>query len=101
MSSVSIVSMSASGSTRPSGWTTFGSLWTRTTCTIASVSRMFARNWLPRPSPRWAPATSPAMSWKAIVSGTTFDALTVCATSSRRSSATGTTATFGSIVVNG
>ena len=41
------------------------------------------------------------MSWNAIVSGTIFDALTVRATSSRRSSATGTTATFGSIVVNG
>jgi hypothetical protein len=52
-----------------------------------------------RPSPRWAPATSPPMSWKAIVSGTTFDALTVCATASSRGSATGTTATLGSIVV--
>ena len=48
-----------------------------------------------------APATSPAMSWKAIVSGTIFDALTVLATASRRSSATGTIAMFGSIVVNG
>ena len=38
------------------------------------------------------------MSWKAIVSGTTFDALTVCVTASRRGSATGTTATLGSIV---
>ena len=51
MSSVSIVSMSASGSTRPSGCTTLGSSWARTTCTSASVSRMLARNWLPRPSP--------------------------------------------------
>ena len=41
------------------------------------------------------------MSWNVIVSGTTFDARTVRATASRRSSATGTTATFGSIVVNG
>src|SRR5258707_574315 len=72
--------MSARGSTRPSGWTTFGSLCTRTTWTIASVSRMLARNWLPSPSPRCAPATRPAMSWKAIVSGTTLDALTVAAT---------------------
>ena len=38
------------------------------------------------------------MSWKAIVSGTTFDALTVCPTASSRVSATGTTATLGSIV---
>ena len=41
------------------------------------------------------------MSWKSIVSGTTFEARTVCATASSRASPTGTTATFGSIVVNG
>ena len=41
------------------------------------------------------------MSWKAIVSQTISDAPTVSATCSRRSSTTGTTATFGSIVVNG
>ena len=50
-SSVSIVSMSAAGSTRPSGWMTFSSWWVRTTCSSASVSRMLARNLLPRPSP--------------------------------------------------
>ena len=57
-----------------------GSWWARTTWTIASVSRMLARNWLPSPSPLWAPATRPAMSWNAIVSGTIFDARTVSAT---------------------
>ena len=41
------------------------------------------------------------MSWKSIVSWTTFEAPIVSATRSRRSSTTGTTATFGSIVVNG
>ncbi len=41
------------------------------------------------------------MSWKSIVSGTMLDAPTVSATALRRSSATGTTAMFGSIVVNG
>ena len=41
------------------------------------------------------------MSWKSIVSGTTFEAPIVRATASRRGSRTGTTATFGSIVVNG
>ena len=41
------------------------------------------------------------MSWNAIVSGTTLEARTVPATASSRSSATGTIATFGSIVVNG
>ncbi len=93
--------MSAAGSTRPSGWITFGSSCARTTCSSASVSRMLARNWLPSPSPLCAPATSPAMSWNSIVSGTTFEAPTVFATASSRSSATPTTATFGSIVVNG
>ena len=93
--------MSSSGSTRPSGWMTFSSPCARTTCTIASVSRMFARKRLPSPSPSCAPATSPAMSWKSTVSHTISEAPTVSATSSRRSSRTGTTATFGSIVVNG
>ena len=46
----------ARGSTLPSGWMTFGSPCARTTWTIASVSRMFARNWLPSPSPLCAPA---------------------------------------------
>jgi hypothetical protein len=41
------------------------------------------------------------MSWKSIVSYTTFEESIVCATRSRRSSTTGTTATFGSIVVKG
>ena len=93
--------MSRAGSTLPSEWMTFGSPCARTTWTSASVSRMFARNWLPRPSPLDAPATSPAMSWKAIVSQTISDAPTISATCSRRSSTTGTTATFGSMVVNG
>ena len=41
------------------------------------------------------------MSWKSIVSGTTDEERTVSATRTRRSSCTGTTATLGSIVVNG
>ena len=41
------------------------------------------------------------MSWKSIVSGTMFDAPSSAATRSSRSSSTATTATFGSIVVNG
>ena len=41
------------------------------------------------------------MSWNEIVSGTILEARIVAATASRRSSATGTTATLGSIVVNG
>ena len=41
------------------------------------------------------------MSWNSIVSQTMFEAPTVAATFSIRSSLTGTTATLGSIVVNG
>jgi len=33
-----------------------------TTCEMASTSRIWARNWLPRPSPRLAPFTNPAIS---------------------------------------
>ena len=55
---------------------------------------------LPRPSPRWGTGDEPGdvVEGDLIVSGTTFDALTVCATASSRGSATGTTATLGSIV---
>jgi hypothetical protein len=41
------------------------------------------------------------MSWKSIVSCTTLEAPIVSATRSSRSSTTGTTATLGSMVVNG
>ena len=100
-SSVSTASASATGSTRPSGWGTFGSSCARTTCRMASVSLMLARKRLPSPSPVCAPRTRPAMSWNSIVSCTTGEAPTTSATRSRRSSGTGTTATFGSTVVNG
>ena len=93
--------MSASGSTRPSGCGTPESAWQRTTWQIASVSRIEARNLLPSPSPSEAPLTRPAMSWKAIVAGTSSELPTVSATGSRRSSGTCAIATFGSIVVNG
>ena len=49
----------------------------RTTWTIASVSRMLARNWLPRPSPFDAPATRPAMSTNSTIAGTIFCGLTI------------------------
>lgn len=54
ISSVLMVSMSSLGETLPSTWTTFSSLKARMTWQIASDSRMFARNLLPRPSPRSA-----------------------------------------------
>ena len=94
--------MSASGSTRPSGWGTPESrLWQRTTWQIASVSRIEARNWLPSPSPSEAPLTRPAMSWKEIVAGTSSELRTVSPICSSRSSGTWAIATLGSIVVNG
>ena len=41
------------------------------TWTMASTSRMVARNWLPSPSPLLAPATSPAISTNSMAAGTT------------------------------
>ena len=64
ISSVSTVSASATGSIRPSTWVMSSSSKQRSTCTMASTSRMLARNWLPRPSPLEAPRTRPAMSTK-------------------------------------
>ena len=50
-SSVLMMSMSCSGLTPPATWTTSGSSKQRTTWQMASVARMWPRNWLPRPSP--------------------------------------------------
>ena len=100
-SSVSIVSMSEIGSTLPATWTTLSSAKQRTTCAIASVSRMFARNWLPRPSPFDAPATSPAMSTNSTIAGSTFSGFAMAASRASRGSGTSTTPTLGSIVQNG
>ena len=61
--------MSEMGSILPATWTTLSSAKQRTTCAIASVSRIVARNWLPSPSPFDAPATSPAMSTNSTVAG--------------------------------
>ena len=55
-SSVLIVSMSRIGSMEPSTWVMFESSKQRTTSAMASVSRMWLRNLLPRPSPLEAPA---------------------------------------------
>ena len=51
ISSVSTVSASRTGSIEPSTWVTSASSKQRSTWTMASTSRMLARNWLPRPSP--------------------------------------------------
>jgi len=66
-SSVLMISMSASGSMRPATCTTSSLTKQRTTCAIASVSRMCDRNLLPSPSPLDAPATRPAMSTNSTV----------------------------------
>ena len=101
MSSVLIVSTSDCGSTLPATWVTSGSPKKRTTSAMASVSRMFARNWLPRPSPWLAPATKPAMSTNSTVAGTIFAGWSISASACRRSSGTGTMPTLGSMVANG
>ena len=71
-SSIWIVSMSRTGLTEPSTWMIFSSSKQRTTWMTASVSRIFARNWLPRPSPFDAPRTRPAISTNSTVAGTIY-----------------------------
>ena len=93
--------MSASGSTLPATCTTLGSSKQRTTLTMASVSRMLARNWLPSPSPLEAPATSPAMSTNSTMAGCMRCGFTIFASSVMRGSGTSTMPTFGSMVQKG
>src|SRR5690606_6934615 len=73
----------------------------RTTWAMASVSRMLARNLLPRPSPLEAPATRPAMSTNSMVVGRTRSGLTISASAARRASGIGTMPLFGSMVQKG
>ena len=101
ISSVSIVSASETGSTRPSTWVTSPSSKQRSTWAIASTSRMVARNWLPRPSPFDAPLTKPAMSTKVMRVGIIVLELAIAASLSRRASGTPTSPTLGSMVQNG
>ena len=91
----------AAGRPRPPGGSTFASSWARTTWTIASVSRMLARNLLPRPSPSCAPRDEAGDVVEVDRVPARSRGADVAATCSRRSSRTGTIATFGSIVVNG
>ena len=100
-SSVLMVAISSSGSILPLTWMTFSSSKQRTTWAIASVSRMLARNWLPRPSPFEAPATRPAISTNSMVVGRTRCGFTMAASLSKRASGTGTIPVFGSMVQNG
>ena len=93
--------MSATGSILPATWITLPSSKQRTTLTMASVSRMCDRNWLPRPSPLLAPATSPAMSTNSTIAGTTRSGLTIAASAASRGSGNSTMPTLGSMVQNG
>src|SRR3546814_14098769 len=93
--------MLAIGSTVLLTWMTSSVSKQRTTWQIASTSRMWARNLLPRPSPEAAPATRPPMSTTSTAVGMHFCGLTISASALRRSSGTGTTPKLGSIVQNG
>ena len=93
--------MSSRGETLPETWTTLSSSKQRTTWAIASVSRILAKNLLPRPSPFDAPATSPAISTNSIVVGKTRSGLTMLAKASILVSGTGTIPILGSMVQKG
>ena len=100
-SSVLITSISSAGSIVPATCITFSSSKQRTTWPIASVSRMFAKNWLPKPSPLDAPFTKPAISTNSILVVRMRCGFTILASSSRRGSGTGTTPVLGSMVQKG
>mmetsp|Transcript_2979 Transcript_2979/g.12058 ORF Transcript_2979/g.12058 Transcript_2979/m.12058 type:complete len:204 (+) Transcript_2979:1404-2015(+) len=80
---------------------TFSSSKQRTTWMMASHSRMFARNLLPRPSPSLAPLTRPAMSTNSSTAGTTLALLLISPSLSSLRSGTGTTPVLGSMVQKG
>ena len=101
MSSALMISMSLRGSTVPNSWMISSSSKQRTTCTIASVSRILAKNLLPRPAPSEAPWTNPAISTNSIAAGMTFSELDMLLRTSNLESGTVTTPTFGSIVQKG
>lgn len=63
--------------------------------------RILARNWLPKPSPLLAPATSPAMSTNVTVAGTIFLLPYTLARPFSLGSGMGTIPVLGSIVANG
>ncbi len=68
---------------------------------MASLSRMAARNLLPRPSPSDAPFTMPAMSTNVTMAGRISLDPKIPARTSRRGSGTATTPTLGSMVAKG
>ena len=100
-SSVVMVSMSRTGSTLPATWWMSASSKQRTTCTMASTSRMWLKNLFPKPSPALAPFTNPAMSTNSMAAGITTLVLAIFCSTPRRSSGTVTMPTLGSMVQNG
>ena len=68
---------------------------------MASVSRIFARNWFPSPSPLLAPFTRPAISTISTVAGTTLLGLQRPSSISSLLSGTLVDPILGSIVQNG
>ena len=100
-SSMSMTSLSRTGSTLPSTWTIFPSSKQRSTWSMASHSRMFARNWLPRPSPLLAPFTRPAISTISTVAGMVLCGLHISLSTSSLLSGTIVEPTFGSMVQKG
>ncbi len=96
-----MTSMSRTGSTVPDTWCTSSSSKQRTTWTIASTSRMWVRNLLPRPSPWLAPFTSPAMSTNSMAAGMTTLVLAIFCSTASRASGTVTMPTLGSMVQKG
>jgi hypothetical protein len=99
--SISITSLSRTGSTEPSTWVILSSSKHLRTWMIASVSRMLARNLLPNPSPLLAPFTKPAISTISTVVGTTLWGFTSLSSSVSLSSGTVITPILGSIVQKG
>ena len=70
-------------------------------CTMTAVSRMLARNWLPSPSPRLAPLTSPAISMNSTVAWMTFSGFEQFGEPVGAHVGHGTTALLSSIVQKG
>mmetsp|Transcript_108466 Transcript_108466/g.315446 ORF Transcript_108466/g.315446 Transcript_108466/m.315446 type:complete len:233 (+) Transcript_108466:646-1344(+) len=101
MSSMLMASASDRGSTLPSTCIVSSSSKVRITWQIASHSRTVARNWLPSPSPRLAPRTSPATSTHSITGGAIRAWPEIDCSPSSHSSGTAIGAMLGSIVQKG
>ena len=68
---------------------------------IASDSRIFAKNLFPSPAPSDAPFTIPAISTKETVAGKICSEVKIFANVASRESGTPTTPIFGSMVAKG